>query len=62
MKRLALALLLALGAASGVQAQSLQELYDAARSFDASYLSARSLADSAQYKAAQADALGRPSV
>jgi len=43
-------------------AQSLRELYDAARAYDATYLAARSLADSAQYKAAQADALNRPSV
>ena len=56
---MALALLLA---GAGAQAQSLQELYDAARAFDAQYLSARSLADSAQYKAAQAEALGRPSL
>jgi len=60
--RLGLAMVLAFGAAAGAQAQSLQDLYDAARGFDASYLSARSLADSAQYKAAQADALARPSV
>ncbi len=62
LKRLGLALLLAFGGASGVQAQSLQELYDAARAFDAIYLAAAALADSAQYKAAQADALARPSV
>lgn len=62
LKRLGLALLLTFAATSGAQAQSLQELYDAARAFDASYLSAVALADSAQYKAAQADALGRPSV
>lgn len=53
-----LALLLAGGA---VQAQSLTALYEAARAFDATYLSARSLAESAEYKAAQADALLRPS-
>lgn len=53
---------LALLMAGGAQAQSLQELYDAARAFDAQYLSARALADSAQYKAAQADALARPSL
>ena len=53
---------LGLGAAAGgAQAQSLQALYDAARSYDATYLAARSLADSAQYRAAQADALLRPS-
>ena len=43
-------------------AQSLRELYDAARAYDATYLAARSLADSAQYRAAQADALNRPNV
>jgi len=53
---------LALLMAGGAQAQNLQELYDAARAFDAQYLSARALADSAQYKAAQADALARPSL
>ncbi len=53
---------LALLMAGGAQAQSLQELYDAARAFDAQYLSARALADSAQYKAAQADALARPTL
>ena len=61
-KLLALGIALALGAAGGAQAQSLQDLYDAARSYDATYLAARALADSAQYKAAQVDALGRPSV
>ena len=44
------------------QAQSLDELYTAARGYDATYLSGRSLADSAPYRAAQADALLRPSV
>ncbi len=53
--------LAALGLAT-VQAQSLDELYTAARGYDATYLSARSLADSAPYRAAQADALLRPSV
>jgi len=57
----ALALALGLGFGSAVQAQSLKDLYEAARAYDATYLSARALADSAQYKAAQADALGRPS-
>ena len=61
-KLLALGLALALGAVGGAQAQSLQDLYDAARAYDATYLAARALADSAQYKAAQVDALGRPSV
>ncbi len=62
--RLVIALALALGGALGpaqtVRAQSLFELYEAARGYDAVYLSARSLAESAQYKAAQADALLMP--
>lgn len=56
---------LALGllfAAAGAQAQSLQELYDAARAFDATYLAARAQAESAQYKAEQANALARPTL
>ena len=53
--------LAALGPAT-VHAQSLDELYTAARGYDATYLSARALADSAPYRAAQADALLRPSV
>jgi outer membrane protein len=57
----AMGLLLGLSAHSA-HAQSLQELYDAARSYDATYLGAKALADSAQYKAAQAEALGRPTV
>ncbi len=52
----------ALGLSPAAQAQSLRELYEAARSYDATYLAARSLADSAQYRAAQADALKRPNV
>ena len=59
---LVLGLALAFGSAASAQAQSLQELYDAARAYDATFLAARALADSAQYKAAQVDALGRPSV
>jgi outer membrane protein len=50
---------LGLGAA-GVRAETLSQLYDAARAYDATYLAARALADSAEYKAAQADALLRP--
>jgi outer membrane protein len=60
LRPVALALTLLLAAGVG-QAQSLGELYDAARAYDATYLAARSLADSAQYKAAQADALRLPS-
>jgi outer membrane protein len=56
-----LAALLALGFSAGaVQAQSLSELYTAARSYDATYLAARSSAESATFKAAQADALRLP--
>jgi len=51
--------LLLAGASHG---QSLLELYALARGYDATYLAARALADSAQYKAAQADALRRPNV
>lgn len=58
---LALAALLALGTAAGVRAQSLKDLYEAARAYDATYLAARAQADAAQFRAAQADALGRPS-
>ena len=53
-------LLLAL--AGTAQAQGLTELYQAARGFDAAYLSARALAESAPYRAAQSDALNRPNV
>lgn len=62
MKLLALGLALALGSAGAARAQSLQELYDAARTYDATFLAARALAESAEYRAAQVDALGRPSV
>lgn len=56
-----LALALALGfAASAAQAQSLRELYEAARGYDATYLSARALADSAQYRADRSPSAGRP--
>jgi len=57
-KKLALALLL--GLAGAAQAQSLQELYDAARAYDATYLAARAQADSVQFNVAQVDALARP--
>jgi len=48
--------------AAPVRAQSLKELYEAARGYDAAYLAAVAQADSAQYKAAQAHALRRPNV
>jgi outer membrane protein len=44
------------------RAQSLQELYDAARTYDASFLAARALAESAEYRAAQVESLARPSL
>jgi outer membrane protein len=59
--RLAVALGLAAWSAMA-GAQSLRELYDAARAYDATYLAARALADSAQYRLAQTEALKRPSV
>lgn len=61
LNRFCMALALTLGAGTAAQAQSLLELYDAARAYDATYLAARALADSAQYRAAQAEALARPS-
>ncbi len=42
-------------------AQSLQELYDAARAYDATYLAARASHQAAQYRAEQSEALARPS-
>jgi len=42
------------------QAQNLQDLYDAARGYDATYLAARSAADAAQYRLAQSGALRLP--
>ncbi|MBA4263381.1 MAG: channel protein TolC, partial [Comamonadaceae bacterium] len=58
--RVALGVLLALGAATGAQAQSLVELYEAARGYDASFLSARSQVDAALARAEQAKAGLRP--
>jgi outer membrane protein len=60
--RLALACALAFSAVAPVHAQSLAELFDVARGYDATYLGARALADSAQYRVAQARAGLRPSV
>jgi outer membrane protein len=48
-------------AARPAGAQSLLELYDAAHSYDATYLSARALADSAPFRVDQTRALMRPS-
>ena len=57
-----LAAALGLAFAGTVRAQSLLELYEAARGYDASYLAARALLESAQYRTEQAKALNRPSV
>jgi outer membrane protein len=59
---LAVASALACGFAPLAQAQSLLDLYQTARGYDATYLAARALADSAEYRAAQAHALRRPNV
>lgn len=55
-------LAIALLAATGAQAQSIQDLYDAARGYDATYLAARAQYDSSQYLRDQVKALNRPSV
>ena len=60
--RLALLVGLALAGQVPAQAQSLLELYDAARTYDAPYQSARSQADSVVYRAEQSRALNRPVV
>ncbi|MDP3085810.1 MAG: TolC family outer membrane protein [Rubrivivax sp.] len=52
---------LAMALPGAAWAQNLQELYTAARAYDATYLAARALASSADFRAAQADALARPS-
>ncbi len=55
-------LALALASAGfAAQAQSLQAVYDAAKVYDATYLAARALAASAEFRVARADALTRPS-
>ncbi|MBL8324831.1 MAG: TolC family outer membrane protein [Rubrivivax sp.] len=59
--RLAAVVALALSGA-GAQAQSLKELYEAARAYDATYLAAKAQAQSAEHRAAQSDALNRPSL
>jgi len=43
-------------------AQSLRELYEAARAYDATYLAARASYDSAQYRVGQAESLKKPNV
>ena len=58
-----LSLVLALAAAGHAShAQSLQALYDAARGYDAAYLAAKALAESAQYRVAQTEGLNKGSV
>ena len=57
-----LAVALGLAGGSVAQAQSLQALYDAARGYDAAYLAAKALADSAEFKVAQSEALSKGSV
>jgi len=55
-------LALALSAAGSARAQSLLELYETARGYDAVYLATRSQADAAQFRADQTRALKLPSV
>jgi outer membrane protein len=57
---LAVAVSIALGAPFAAGAESLKELYEAARAYDATYLAAKSQADSAQYRVQQVEALARP--
>lgn len=57
-----LALAAGLLLASAAQAQSLQELYDAARSYDATYLANRAAADAAAARVGQAEALLKPTL
>ena len=59
--RLALALGLVLALTGAARAESLKDVYEAARGYDATYLAAKALADSAQYKFAQSESLLRPS-
>ncbi len=48
--------------AGAAWSQSLPELYDAARAYDAAYLAAKAQAESAKFKAAQSDSLTLPNV
>ncbi len=58
-----LSLVLALAAAGhATHAQSLQALYDAARGYDAAYLAAKALAESAEFRVAQSEGLNKGSV
>ncbi len=58
---LAMAALLSALCPGLASAQSLQELYEAARNFDATYLGARALAESTEFRIEQSEALLRPS-
>lgn len=58
----AIAMMAVAVAAGGAHAESLLELYDAAKLYDATYLAARAQAESAYSKADQAKALIRPSL
>ena len=60
--RYAVALVALLAASGPGVAQSLKDLYDSARSYDATYLAARALADSARYSVEQSKALRWPTV
>ena len=59
---LAIAMTLPLALPLAATAQDLQALYEAARAYDATVLAARAQAASVEYRAAQSDALERPSV
>ena len=60
--RLALTAALGLGTTLSAQAQSLQELYQAAHGYDSSYLAARANLDAAQYRYDQARGLRLPQI
>ena len=60
--RLALACAAAVGFALPASAESLSEVYEIARGYDATFLAARAQADSAQYRLEQARAGLRPSI
>ena len=49
-----------LGAGGAARAQSLKELYEAARQYDAAYLAAQAQSRSADYRVAQAEGVARP--
>ncbi|MBC8056240.1 MAG: channel protein TolC, partial [Rhizobiales bacterium] len=57
-----LAIGLGLGGVARVQAQSLQELYQTARGYDASYLATRASVEAAQYRYDQARGLRLPQI